>query len=154
MNKKKQFYFWFFIAVILFVIDRLAKWWALHYLAKPLRFTDWFACELMLNRGISLGLFHFDHPFGYLVVSTLVSIILLLIVRWTWYVYRSGGPIVGQLLIIVGGLSNVIDRFFYGGVIDFILFSWGNLYWPLFNIADILIDIGVLILIIQMLKNK
>lgn len=154
MNKKKRFYFWFFISLILFVVDRIAKWWALHHFIKPLRITDWFACELMLNRGISLGLFHFDHPVGYWLVTALVIVVLVLITRWSWFVYRSGGSIIGQLLIIAGGFSNVIDRLFYGGVIDFILFSLGDFYWPLFNVADVLIDIGVLVLIIQMLKNK
>jgi len=154
MSKRRCFYRWFFIVALLFVFDRFTKLWALQQLVEPLRITDWFSFEFMLNRGISLGLFHFDHPFGFFLVTALVSFILLAIIRWTWQVYRKGEPVEGQLFIIAGGISNVLDRIFFGGVIDFILFSWGTVHLPLFNVADVLIDIGVFLLVLQMLKSK
>lgn len=52
-------------------------------------------------------------------------------------------------LILAGALGNVIDRIAYGHVIDFFLFYWGNAYFPAFNVADICITIGAIVLILD-----
>ena len=53
-----------------------------------------------------------------------------------------------SLLMILGGaLGNVYDRIFYGAVPDFIDFHIGNFHWFIFNVADIFITLGVLIMI-------
>jgi signal peptidase II len=145
---------WGSFVAVLFVFDRITKWFALNHLAMPLKIADWFSLELMFNRGVSFGLFYFDNPWGFFIVTGLVSFILCIIIGWTWQLCRKGVPIAGQLFIIVGAASNIIDRVLYGGVIDFVLFSWGRFHWPLFNVADVLIDIGVFILILQMTKSK
>jgi signal peptidase II len=59
-------------------------------------------------------------------------------------------PKFSSLTIISGITGNVIDRIFYGGVIDFINFK----FWPIFNIADSLIVIGVLYWVIILLISK
>jgi signal peptidase II len=152
--RKCNFLGWFSFVTVLFIFDRITKWFALHHLVEPWRITDWFSFELMFNRGVSFGLFYFDNPWGFFIVTGLVSVILCIIMWWTWQLCKKGDFVAGQLFIIAGGISNVIDRVLYGGVIDFILFSWGPFHWPLFNVADVLIDVGVLILILQMTKNK
>lgn len=47
------------------------------------------------------------------------------------------------ILIVAGGLSNLIDRFVRGGVVDFINLK----FWPSFNVADVIITAGVIWLI-------
>lgn len=51
--------------------------------------------------------------------------------------------------ILGGALGNVIDRVSQGHVIDFLLFHWGEWYFPAFNIADIAITIGAALLILD-----
>ena len=53
----------------------------------------------------------------------------------------------GFCLIIGGSFGNIFDRFYYSSVIDFIDFHIGNFHWFIFNVADIFITIGVLVLI-------
>lgn len=55
-------------------------------------------------------------------------------------------------LLIIGGASNLFDRLYYGGVIDFISLS----FWPFssFNLADILIFFGLLLLSVSINKNS
>lgn len=57
--------------------------------------------------------------------------------------------------ILFGGiLGNLIDRVFKGEVIDYVSLQFGNYYYPVFNIADIAITIGVLLLIYIIIKEK
>jgi signal peptidase II len=58
----------------------------------------------------------------------------------------------GILLIISGAISNIIDRLFFGCVIDFVDLK----IWPVFNLADMYITIGAVALLMEILniKNK
>ena len=62
---------------------------------------------------------------------------------------KSNGIKKFSLMIILGGaIGNVYDRIFYGAVPDFIDFHIGNYHWFIFNVADIFISIGVILMII------
>ena len=53
-------------------------------------------------------------------------------------------------LVLGGALGNLYDRIFLGYVIDFIEFHYNDFYWPIFNIADIAISMGVVLLLYSM----
>ena len=58
-------------------------------------------------------------------------------------------------MILGGALGNIYDRIFYKAVPDFIDFHVGNFHWFIFNIADIFITIGVVLLIlIELFEDK
>ena len=61
-------------------------------------------------------------------------------------------------MILGGALGNVIDRTQHGHVIDFLLFYWRDWYYPAFNVADIGIVCGAILLVLDELlrgrKNK
>ncbi len=61
---------------------------------------------------------------------------------------------VGLSLIFGGAVGNLIDRFRFGKVVDFLDFYLGSAHWPAFNIADSAITVGVTIFIIHLLFNK
>ena len=50
-------------------------------------------------------------------------------------------------MIFGGSLGNIFDRLYYAAVVDFIDFHINNIHWFIFNIADIFISLGVIILI-------
>lgn len=54
------------------------------------------------------------------------------------------------ILIISGAVSNLLDRLIFGCVIDFIDLR----FWPVFNLADIFICLGAIIIILKLFKNK
>ena len=57
--------------------------------------------------------------------------------------------------IILGGIfGNLMDRILYHSVIDYLSFSFGKYHFPVFNLADIGITIGVFLLLIDMVKEK
>ena len=57
-------------------------------------------------------------------------------------------------LVIGGAIGNLIDRIAYGAVVDFIDLHYQNLHWYVFNIADIYISFGCIMLILGEIRNK
>tara|TARA_E500000178_G_scaffold69924_1_gene67591 strand:- start:3692 stop:3880 length:189 start_codon:yes stop_codon:yes gene_type:complete len=57
-------------------------------------------------------------------------------------------------MIIGGAIGNLIDRVLYGAVVDFIDLHYQNLHWYVFNIADIYISIGCILIILFEIKKK
>ena len=55
-------------------------------------------------------------------------------------------------IIIIGAISNILDRTINTYVVDFISIHYNELYWPAFNFADIYITIGIIMLIISFFK--
>ena len=54
-------------------------------------------------------------------------------------------------LVLAGAIGNLIDRLFYGEVVDFLEFYHSSFYWPAFNIADSAICIGIGLMAIEFL---
>ncbi|MDR2679058.1 MAG: signal peptidase II [Zoogloeaceae bacterium] len=57
-------------------------------------------------------------------------------------------------LIMGGAIGNVIDRFAYGAVVDFLDFHIGQLHWPAFNCADSGIVVGAVLLVLAEIKKS
>ena len=80
-------------------------------------------------------------------VSVLVSVIVFLWIQKTSEYHRQ--KLFGQFLLLSGAVGNLIDRAQYGYVVDFIDMHVNGFYWPVFNLADSFIFIGVLLLLFQ-----
>ena len=73
------------------------------------------------------------------------------------FMIRKSDPVrkYALLLVLGGALGNFFDRLIYKAVPDFIDFHVGNFHWFIFNIADIFITIGVvLIILIELFEDK
>lgn len=133
----------------LVLADRVTKYLAIHLWATPYVVNRLVTLQLVYNRGISWGMLHTDTPMGYGIVTLLVLSVLSI---FCWYIvqqYRTGHAIGIPLMIAAGALSNVYDRLLYPGVIDCITVHIGDWYWPVFNIADCMISIGIGILLVR-----
>ena len=82
-----------------------------------------------------------------LVVSILVSLWIVIWTQRTPSISRQ--KLSGQFLLLSGAVGNLIDRAQYGFVIDFIDVHFNSFYWPVFNVADSLIFVGVALLIFE-----
>ena len=85
-----------------------------------------------------------------LAVSLFVSAMLMVWIHKTPAIYRQ--RLFGQFILLSGALGNLLDRAQYGYVIDFIDVHYENYYWPVFNVADSLIFIGVILLLFERRK--
>ena len=156
LNYKKKVLFEIFFVFLIFVIDRVSKSIILH-LSKTtgefqMTLTSYLNLSLIWNRGIAFGLFSFEANLYYNLISFLIGAIILLIIIISKK--SKGVEKISFLMIIGGALGNLFDRFYYKSVIDFIDFSFQNFHWFIFNVSDIFISLGVIILILLEFKKK
>ena len=154
LNKK---IFNFFVVLIIFILDRLSKF-VIIKLSEPLgelnlSISSNINFNLIWNDGIAFGLLSFNDNFYYNMISALIVLITLIII---WLAIKSKGIEKLCFLMIIGGsLGNLYDRIYYSSVPDFIDISVNNFHWFIFNVADIFISIGVIILIfLEFFKKK
>jgi len=148
MNKK--LYRYLALAFSIFIIDRVTKLAALAWCGEFVRTINSFlSFEVVFNRGISWGMFHSSTDIVFGLVSLIIAAVTVALCWYAYHNYLRGNAVIGETCIIAGSLCNLIDRVIYNGVIDFIILSYGNLSWPVFNVADAAIVIGVGILVFQ-----
>lgn len=145
-NKNFKIFIIYFSCLVLFIIDRITKYISLNKLSdKGVYFFHFFGLEHQINNGIA---FSIKIPY-FIILSTTFLIIFFLVYSLLKKIQRQEHiKTFLFLLIIIGSTSNLIDRFLYGGVIDFIKI-WN---FPVFNLADAYITISIILYIL--LENK
>ncbi len=135
------------IFIFLFIIDQAVKYGFAHF--------DWnvqgpyMSLQLAYNYGVAFSMFSF-------LVQYLKYIQLALVMGGLVYLYKNQKvfstyylPIA---LLLAGGLSNILDRFTYGGVVDYFYWHYG-FNFAIFNLADVIIDLAVVIIIYKQIKE-
>lgn len=107
--------------------------------------TDFFDYVLVWNSGISYGLLG-ELPLWAL--ALLIAAALIGLAVWWW---RADSTLLrtGLAFAIGGALSNALDRWLYGAVADFFHFHWQNYSFYIFNLADLAITLGVMLLLLD-----
>jgi len=137
------------IAVVVLIVDQLTKRWALSELSgKAARHVVWtLQWNLTRNSGMA-----FSQAQG---IGPLIGIVAMVVVLWVAWSSRSLTSKLASVaagLIAGGALGNLADRLFrarflHGAVIDFIDLQW----FPIFNVADMAIDIGGVLFVLYLL---
>jgi signal peptidase II len=112
--------------------------------------TPFFNYTLVWNTGISYGLLGGLTPEMLLLVMALAMVAL----AWWWVKEDAFLTRIGIALAIGGALSNAIDRVVWGAVADFFHFFIGTWSFYVFNIADVAISLGVVLMIFDVLRPK
>jgi len=123
--------FIFFFSLLVF--DQLSK-----YLIRL--YDGFYICNLGISFGIQLP----NYLFWILWIG-IIAVLLYFISKKTFFLTQ-----IPLILVLAGAISNIIDRFYLGCVIDFIDLK----IWPVFNFADISISIGAIMLVITIFKKK
>lgn len=132
-----------------FVVDFSTKWLILNIVMVPPRTIEiapFFNLALGFNLGVSFGMFRdlfMEQPLLLAgITSVIASGLFVFAVRTTKRIET-----VAMGLIAGGAAGNVVDRVRQGAVTDFLDFHVGDWHWPAFNMADVSIVIGVVLLI-------
>lgn len=160
-NYKKTAVILFLVTAVWFILDRLTKIYfdnGQFYLGQDITASilGIFHFTLVHNTGAAFGIFG-NSTVVLGVISVVISIFLLalpfILMNYKGKNKLSYTPTFMQLfsigLVVAGGIGNAIDRFVTGYVVDFICFDFID--FPVFNIADIGVTCGVIILLTLMM---
>ncbi|MGE4570164.1 MAG: signal peptidase II [Gammaproteobacteria bacterium] len=136
----------------LLVLDQLSKQFVASSfsLGESLSITSFFSWTYLQNSGAAFSLFadSGDHQrYLLLSISVIASLALIVWMHKTAPSFRQ--RLLGQSILLAGAVGNLIDRVLYGVVIDFIDLHYEGFYWPVFNLADSFILIGVFLLLFE-----
>ena len=143
---------YFLLTVCVLTLDRITKFIVLSKISSgesiPV-IKGIFHITLVLNKGAAFGFFT-DKPVVPVIIS-IIAIVASLTIFYRFPPTRRGKVIhVALSLILAGCIGNLVDRLSLGAVIDFLDFR----IWPVFNMADSAICIGVTLLILNSIVRK
>ena len=149
MKLLNNFFFDFVLVVSVFLLDRISKIYVINFSQNNLNNnifnSKYLDLTLIWNEGIAFGLMSFDNNHYYNILTGVIIIITLIVLIIG--LKNKGFKRYALLSIFAGSLGNLYDRLFYNAVPDFIDFHVNDFHWFIFNVADIFISFGVIIMI-------
>lgn len=140
------------LSLVLIVLDQVSKQWVMH------SFELYESINLMPNLNFTY-IHNYGAAFSFLSdsggwqrwfftgIALAVSVVLVIWLR------RNPANLWRQnlafALILAGAVGNVIDRIVFGYVIDFVDVYAGNWHWPAFNVADMAITVGAILMLLE-----
>lgn len=145
------------LALLIVVADQASKYWILEVFQLPLRpstpLIGPVSLTMVWNRGVSFGLLWADHGLVRWALAAFSIGVSLMLAYW---VRRAERPLMALALAFImgGAVGNVIDRIRFGAVADFIDVTRLGFFPWVFNVADAAINVGIALLLIDMLKTE
>jgi len=125
------------------------------YLGESREITSFFSWTYLQNSGAAFSfLANSGDTSRYILlgISVVASLGLVVWIQLTSPLLRQ--RLLGQSIFLAGALGNLIDRALFAHVIDFIDLHYAGFYWPVFNLADSFIFVGVVILLLESRQSK
>ena len=101
----------------------------------------------MWNSGIGFGLLNLDAGIWYHFISLIIFFVILAIIYLM--IKSSNLDKIFLSLVLGGALGNLYDRALYFSVPDFIDIHFNDFHWFTFNIADIFISLGIILILLK-----
>lgn len=141
----KKFYI---VTLIALVIDRITKILVDNFLSNKVIFLikDFFYLTYVKNEGAAFSILTSKRLL--LILLSLIAVIFIY-----YYIKKYKKNSIGYSLLLGGIIGNLIDRLFFGFVIDFIGVIIFNYHFPIFNFADIFIVIGAFLILFEKEKK-
>ncbi|URN93201.1 MAG: signal peptidase II [Candidatus Pristimantibacillus lignocellulolyticus] len=147
-------FYYYVIAVVVLILDFISKKWIVNNMKIGDHFSvigDFFQITSHRNRGAAFGILQDQRVFFIIITIVIVGAII-------WYaqsVRKSGSVLLlsGLGLVLGGAIGNFIDRARFGEVVDFFKFNFGSYTFPIFNVADSAIVVGVILIMLDTLLS-
>ena len=155
-NYKKNLLNFIIIPALIFTLDRSSKLYVIYlsnkYKETEIFFSKFLNISLIWNEGVAFGLFAFSNVYYYHFITGIVAIVIIFVF---FFAIKSHGVEKYSFMMILGGsIGNIFDRLYYFAVPDFIDIHFYNFHWFIFNVADIFISVGVILLICNEIFKK
>lgn len=135
-----------FTSIVVLLIDILTKQLVLHFMIEHQSISiikNFFSLTFAKNTGVAFSALEGKVPF-IIIMTTIVIFIILKYIKTTTLTNQEK---ICYGLVLGGAIGNLLDRIVYGYVIDFLDFQILNYSFPIFNLADTMIVIGILLLL-------
>jgi len=145
------------LVAVIIVADQITKSLALEHLFNkpPIEVLPFFNLVLVFNSGAAFGFLNDAGGWQNIFFIVVASAVGIGIIIALWRIGTHNPQMSISLSLILGGaMGNVIDRFRYGYVVDFVDIYYKHWHWPAFNIADAAIAIGAILLVIDSIGWK
>ena len=151
MKNKSNIILSIVLVIVLLGIDLLLKYLVSTYLTTVNIIDNFFSLTYVLNDGAAFSLF----------ASRTYLLILIALICLFFIIYELKNNLddrvlsIGYSLVLAGLLGNFLDRLMDGYIIDYLSFKILGYNYPIFNFADILIVVGIIVVIIkEILKER
>ena len=148
---------WLWLSIIVVAADQLTKWFIVNQfeLYEVLPLAPILELTRLHNTGAAFSLLAQAGGWQRWFFVGLAGTISVAIVWWLYTLPARGYPwlSIGLAFILGGAIGNGIDRLAQGYVVDFLHFHWRQAYFPAFNVADIAITTGAIMLVIDALMH-
>ncbi|ASK63567.1 signal peptidase II [Virgibacillus phasianinus] len=141
-------YVYYIIALILIVIDQVTKWIVVKNMELYEQITvvkDFFYLTSHRNKGAAWGILEGRMIFFYIITTIVVIGVIYALQK---YGKESKLLAISLSFILGGAVGNFIDRIFRGEVVDFLDFNIFGYDYPIFNVADSSLVVGVILVLI------
>jgi len=144
---------WIFLAIVIlvFLADRTSKNYVINFFlthgSESYYYNSFLNFVLLWNTGMAFGIFESD-SYTHYGLSFLIFLVIVFLVVW---LIKSNKKLekISIAFIIGGALGNWFDRIVYNAVPDFIDLHYLDFHWFVFNVSDIVISVGILLLILS-----
>ena len=150
---KKENIYCLIIIFFIFTIDRYSKIGMIrNFTDTSFYLNDFLNFDLVWNTGIGFGFLSTDSSLIYNLITGIICIVIMFLI---YLIVKSKTSDKILFSMILGGaMGNVYDRLTYFAVPDFIDIHYKNFHWFTFNIADIFITLGIILIILNDLLIK
>lgn len=139
-----------FLPFLIVISDQTTKYLANNFISqsRSIEILPFLNLVNVRNTGTAFGMFRSLGNNTFIIISIIaIAFIFFLLIK------GKENPL-GLSLVLGGAIGNLIDRLFYGSVIDFIDVFVGRFHWPAFNVADSSLTIGIIIIFLTSLFRK
>jgi signal peptidase II len=144
------------IALLIVILDSIFKQWIFNHLelGSTLVITSFLNIVHFQNTGAAFSFLSEASGWQRYFFMGISSIAIIMIIRLMRQRLKQPLLCLALTFILGGAIGNLLDRSYYGFVIDFIYVHYDAYYWPAFNVADSFISIGVALILYDAFKNK
>ncbi len=149
-------YKYYFLSLILVIADQLTKMMVLGSLElyESIEITSFFSLTHVHNYGAAFSFLADEDGWQQYFLVSISAIASIAIILWMSKTSTNQPyKLIALSLILSGAIGNLIDRAVFGFVIDFINLHYQDFYWPVFNVADTAITLGVILLLLVDFKQ-
>jgi len=157
MKMHVKTWLWYGLAVLIIAVDQISKRVISDNmdLGSSVTFTSFFKFTLLHNHGAAFSFLSDASGWQrYFLGILAVSVSIGLIVWLARIPKQKLWEPIALALVLGGALGNLYDRVALGYVVDFIVVHYQDYYWPAFNVADMGISCGAVMLVIDALRSK